>query len=73
MRLNTEDVCSVLGNIERPEGTDLAESSLDLASAVNVALPLNEDFAMWLNERFAQYDLETLAPPPLTAEDWDIR
>jgi hypothetical protein len=72
--LNTEDVCGVLGRVERPEGSDLAESGLDLTSAVTVALQYgDEEFAMWLNERFGRYDLETLVRPRLTAEDWNAQ
>jgi hypothetical protein len=39
--LNTEDVCKVLGDVDRPEGTDLAESGLDLTSAITLALQYN--------------------------------
>ncbi len=70
--LNTEDVCNVLDNVERPEGTDLDAPSLDLTSAVTLALQNNdEDLGMWLNERFAQYDQETPVRPRLTTEDWN--
>ena len=67
--LNTKDVCMVLGIIERPEGDELADPSLDLTSAVLIAAGYDDAFAMWLHETFAGYDIETLVGPPLD-DDW---
>jgi hypothetical protein len=58
--LKTKDVCKVLGITDRPAGNELSQPELDLASAVNLAMSDDPDFAMWLNETFAGYNLETL-------------
>ena len=59
--LNTKDVLGVLHITERPEGSVLAESCLDLTSAISEASRNNTDFAKWLNETFAGYNPEALA------------
>ena len=56
--LRTKDICNVLGIVERPANSVLGEPCLDLASAVRVAVN-DPDFAMWLNETFAGYNLKT--------------
>ena len=67
--LNTKDVCMVLRITERPDGTELSQPSLDLASAIGVAAGRDEDVALWLNERFARYNPQTSARPTLD-DDW---
>ena len=69
--LNTKDVLAVLAITDRPEGSDLAEPCLDLVSAVNMASGNNDDFAMWLNESFAAYNLETLVHPNCE-DEWNF-
>ncbi len=61
--LNTKDVLAVLHITERPEGSVLAESCLDLTSAIREASRHNTDFAKWLNETFASYNPEALVHP----------
>ena len=52
--LNTKDVCGVLGITEHIPGGVLDRSSLDLASAVNVAMSHgDETFSEWLLAQFA--------------------
>jgi hypothetical protein len=70
--LNTKDVCRVLGITERPDGTELNRPSLDLASAVGVAAARDEDFALWLNERFGQYNPQALDRPNVD-DDWNFK
>jgi hypothetical protein len=70
--LNTKDVCRVLGITERPDGTELSQPSLDLASAIGIAAGRDEDFALWLNERFVQYNPQSLVRPNLD-DDWTFR
>ena len=69
--LNTKDVLAVLAITDRPQGGNLAEPCLDLASSVNVASGSNDDFAMWLNESFADYNLETLVHPNCE-DEWNF-
>ena len=70
--LNTKDVCGVLGITERPDGTELSQPSLGLASAIGVAVARDEDFALWLDERFARYNPQALDHPNLD-DDWTFR
>lgn len=69
--LNTKDVLAVLGITDRPQGSALAEPCLDLVSAVTVAAGNNNDFAMWLNESFASYNVETLVHPNCD-DEWNF-
>lgn len=69
--LNTKDVCGLLGVKVRPPGTALSQPCLDLASAIGIAGQNNADFAMWLNEAFAGYDLETLIHPRCN-DEWSF-
>jgi prophage antirepressor-like protein len=69
--LNTKDVCRVLDITERPDRTDLSQPSLDLASAIGVAAARDEDFALWLDERFVQYNPQALVRPNLD-DDWNF-
>ena len=69
--LNTKDVLAVLAITDRPQGGNLAEPCLDLASAVNVASGNNNDFAMWLNKSFAEYNLETSVHPNCE-DEWNF-
>jgi hypothetical protein len=56
--------CKVLGINERPEGTDLAQKDMDLASGGVYALKCeNVKFFEWLQEEFAGYSLEVLVRP----------
>jgi hypothetical protein len=70
--LNTKDVCGVLGITERPDGTELSQPSLDLASAIGVAAARDEDFALCLHERFARYNPQALDHPNLD-DDWTFK
>ena len=69
--LRTIDVCGVLGIVDRPGGSVLGQPCLDLASAVNLALAQDPEFAMWLNETFVGYNLETLVHPRC-ADNWNF-
>jgi len=69
--LNTKDVLAVLGITDRPQGSDLAGSCLDLASAVNVAIGNNDDFAIWLIGSFAGYNQVTLLRPNCE-DEWNF-
>lgn len=58
--LNTQDVCKVLGIKERPGGTILGETSIDIGEATINALSKdinNIDFAEWLQETFIGYKM----------------
>ena len=70
--LNTKDVCRVLGITERPDGTELSQPSLDLASAIGIATTRDEDFALWLDERSAGYNPQAVYHPNLD-DDWTFR
>lgn len=61
--LKTIDICDILEIDERPTGTVIAQPCLDLASAVNLALANDPEFAMWLNETFAGFNPETSVHP----------
>ena len=67
---NTKDICYILDIKERPEGHELSEPCLDLVSTVNTAKSYNEGFAMWLIEKFAAYNNETLIRPKCN-DNWD--
>ena len=67
---NTKNICSILDIKERFEGHKLSEPCLDLVSVVNTAKSCNEEFAMWLIEKFASYNNETLIRPKCN-DDWD--
>lgn len=69
--LNTKDVLTVLGISERQQGSDLAESCLDLTSAVTAAARNSDDFVMWLNETFSGYNLQTLLRPKYD-DEWNF-
>ncbi len=68
---NTKDICTILNIKERPSGSDLSSSCLDLASAVNIVGSYNKDFAIWLNETFIEYNINTLVHPKCN-DDWDF-
>lgn len=70
--LNTKDVCRVLDITERPDRTELSQPSLDLASAIGVAAARDEDFALWLDERFVPYNPQALVRPNLD-DDWNFK
>ena len=67
--LNTKDVLAILGVADRSQGSALAESCLDLASAEMVALESDLDFAEWLMREFGGYNRETGVHPDCT-DDW---
>ena len=67
---NTKDICSILNINERPKGKVLSQPCLDLASTFNIAKSYNKDFAMWLIEKFAAFNNETLIHPKCN-DDWD--
>ena len=67
--LYTSDICSVLEITDRPAGSVLSTPYMDLASAVIVAGEKDIDFAMWLNETFASYNLEQQVHPQCD-DDW---
>ena len=69
--LNTKDVLAVLHITKRPEGSVLAGSCLDLASAVRLAAGKDAAFARWLNEAFAGYNLELLVHPKCD-DEWNF-
>jgi hypothetical protein len=70
--LKTKDVCRVLDIIDRPVGTELSQLSLDFAGAVYLAMQYDANFAKWLNETFAGYNLETLVRPECD-DDWNLK
>jgi len=67
--INTKDYCRIAGIAERPREHVLAQPCLDLASATNFAG--SEDFAIWLVESFAGYDVETLVHP-ICNDEWSF-
>ena len=67
--LKTKDICAILNIVERPYGHELSAPSLDLASASMLAYVRDSDFAEWLTETFASYNLETLVRP-MSDDDW---
>jgi hypothetical protein len=69
--LRTKDICRILGILDRPDDSALGQPCLDLASAANLALASDPEFAMWLNETFAGYNLETLVHPRCD-DDWNF-
>lgn len=69
--LNTKDVLSVAGIKERPQGSDLAESCIDLTSAVTAVAGNSVDFATWLNETFSGYNLQTQLRPKCD-DEWNF-
>jgi len=68
--LNTTDVLGIMGIGVRPQGSDLAQPCLDLASAITVA-GSNNDFATWLIETFENYSSETPVIPRCD-DDWNF-
>ena len=68
--LKTTDICNVLGINERPVDSALSKPSMNLTTAVTLAKRIDADFAMWLNETFAGYDLETHDEPFKSDDDW---
>ena len=65
----SKDICNILG-IQKPfTDPELSEPCLDLTSAFNISKSYNEEFAMWLLEKFVSYKKETLIPPKCNY-DW---
>lgn len=63
--LDTADVCRIAGipDSEREQETDLGMPTVDLVTAISVVQPYDEDFAEWLLEYFAGYNVEVYVRP----------
>jgi hypothetical protein len=67
--INTKDYCLIAGITERPSGHVLAQPCLDIVSAINFSG--SADFAIWLNETFVGYNIETLVHPTCN-DEWNF-
>lgn len=69
--INTKDFCSILDIQNRPSGTDIGASSLDLASAIRIGYGYDQDFGEWLRQNFDGCNPQTLVQAGLD-DEWAI-
>jgi hypothetical protein len=70
--LKTKDILKVLGIPERSVGIALRKPCLNLYDAFSLARSHDPEFASWLDQTFAKYELTTLVVPEC-GEEWHFK